>query len=375
MDDRFEFDRTTGIILIGTRTWTNSAFDTMMPRVLLPVAHRPLIAYSVSWLHEVGIQRVAVCGNRETQAIHSLLANHAPAGLSIAYHEDPMPRGAAGCLHDAAQVSDGDTFVVVDGTTIPNVDLKQLLRSHRASGAVATVVVNCESRPHGNPGLQIPTGIYVFDRRALDLVPPRGFCDIKEKLIPQLYRSGERVVAYRTSGAIPRVMGFTTYLAVNEWVVEHLVAHVDEPEGYLRRGSALLHQDALVATDAVLVGPVLVGAGARIDSGAVIVGPTTIGRDVIIGPEVLVSRSAVWRRSTVGAQAQVDRSILADDTFLAHNEQAFQVVKVGSERQRLDGAAMAPGSVAGFERSSLELQRKLGRVLLGPAWSRFPAAQ
>ena len=70
------------------------------------------------------------------------------------------------------------------------------------------------------PGVQVPSGMYVFNREALDVVPGRGFYDIKEHLIPQLYRSGERVIAYPSEGASPRVLDASSYLAVNEWMVE-----------------------------------------------------------------------------------------------------------------------------------------------------------
>src|SRR5262249_57978916 len=117
--------------------------------------------------------------------------------------------------------------------------------------AIATVVVSSEPRANGNHGLMVPTGIYVFEREALELVPSRGFCDLKEKLLPQLYRSGHQVSPYPTSSATPRVLGVSTYLAVNDWVVEHLIASGEAPQDYIRSGSSLLHPDAVVADDAV----------------------------------------------------------------------------------------------------------------------------
>ena len=76
------FDQTTGILLAGTHPWSNSAFD-LLPRCLLPVAHRPLIWYGLSWLHREGIREVAVCGNRETRVLQSRLARHVPSGMAV----------------------------------------------------------------------------------------------------------------------------------------------------------------------------------------------------------------------------------------------------------------------------------------------------
>ena len=89
------------------------------------------------------------------------------------------------------------------------------------------------------------------------------------------------IVAYEAVAATPRVLDASTYMAVNEWVVEQLVSNGEDRDGYVRSPHGLVHRDAFVAHDATIVGPVLVGPGARVLSGAVVVGPTSIGCDAI----------------------------------------------------------------------------------------------
>lgn len=368
------FNRTTGILLAGTHPWSNSPFD-LLPRTLLPIAHRPLISYGLSWLHREGIREVAVCGNRETRVLQSRLARHVPQGMTVSYHEDPMPRGAAGSARDAALATEAQTFVVADGTAIPNVDLSDLLLKHHTSGACVTVVVHSEARRNGNPALNVPSGIYVFTRRALDAVPTQGFCDIKEKLIPQLYAAGERIVAYEAAAATPRVLDATTYMAVNEWMVEHLVRNGEEQDGYVRSGVGLVHRDAFIASDAAIVGPVLVGPGARILSGAVVVGPTSIGREATIACGVLVSRSAVWRRSIIGEHAIADRCIVADDAVIDAGTRTFRGVVMADRRSDSETDWVAQQALHLSKRPALEVGARLGRLVFGASWSRSPAAQ
>jgi NDP-sugar pyrophosphorylase family protein len=362
-----------GIVLVGTHPWRNSAFDRLPLRALIPVAHRPLISYSLSWLRDGGIQNVTVCANRETQALESRLLRHVPKGMAVSYQEDSMPRGAAGAVRNAVTASDADTFVVAEGTSIPNVGLRELLDAHRVSGAVATVVGYSSPGRNGNPGVQVPSGLYVFDRAALDSIPDHGFHDIKENLIPQLYRSGQRVIAFAATSANPRVLGVSSYLAANEWMVEQLVTNGELPAGYVRSGDSLIHSDAIIADDAVFVGPVLVAPGARVMSHAVVVGPTSIGCDATVGRGVLVSRSAIWRRSFVGDHSVADRSILADDTVVAAYTQAFRTVMTPNSR-RESGSTSGIAVELAREPSSLELLRKMGRLLAGGAWSRSTAS-
>jgi NDP-sugar pyrophosphorylase family protein len=374
MSPRNRLDLTVGIVLAGTHPWTNTAFDRLPARALLPVAHRPLIAYALSWLRDAGLDRASVCANRETQMLESRLHRHVPQGLRVSYHEDAMPRGAAGAIRDAADASAGEVFVVVDGTAIPNVDLTDLLAAHHASGAAVTVVSHAEPGRQGKPMLQVPSGIYVFNRRALGFVPERGFYDVKETLIPQLHRAGERVLAYSADSPCPRALDAASYRAVNEWMVEHLVASRKVPEGYVLAGGCLVHRDAVVSRDATLVGPVMIGPGARIEAGAVVVGPSSIGRNAVIGRGVLVSRSAVWRRSVLHEQSVADRCILADDTVIDSRTQSFRRIVVAPTRRPAE--TVRPNTRPVPEARPFELLRRMSRAVFGgDVLSRYPAAQ
>ena len=81
------------IILTGTYPWANSAFDMLLPRPLMPVAHRPLISYALAWLRQGGIDRVAVCANRETRALQTRFLHHVPDGMSLSYFRIPCREG------------------------------------------------------------------------------------------------------------------------------------------------------------------------------------------------------------------------------------------------------------------------------------------
>jgi len=331
-----------------------------------------LLSYSLSWLRDGGVRDAVVCANRETQTLESRLHRHVPHGLRVSYQEDTMPRGAAGAIRDAANETKAKFLVVTDGTSIPGNELTELLAFHEASGSAVTVVSHIEEGRHGKPALQVPTGTYVFNRTVLAKVPEHGFCDIKETLIPLLYRAGERVSVFAVGQPSPRVLDASSYRAVNEWMVDHLISTGTVPEGYLLAGSTLIHREAIIARNATFVGPVLVGPGAQVCSGAVIVGPTSIGRDAIIGRGVLVSRSAVWRRSVLNDQVVADRCILADGSVVAQSTRVFGEVMTMS-RGELE-IVREPARVA-RENAPFELVRRMGRVLFpNAAWTRSPAA-
>ena len=356
---------TSGIVLAGTFPWANSAFDRLSPRPLVPVAHRPLIAFSLSWLQSVGMRSAIVCGNRSSRALQTNVMQQFSNDLHLTYLEDRMPRGAAGCVRDAALASDSQTFVITDGASMPDVDLDELLCVHAESGAAATVVVHQEPRRPGQAALQVPAGVYVFDRRVIELIPRHGFVDIKEHLIPNLARAGEPIATFAVTGVMPRVLNAETYLAVNEFATHLLATGWTTPEGYDLHGEALIHRDASVSQDATLVGPVMVGAGATIEAGAVIIGPTSIGLDVTIGARALVSRSSLWRRSRVLSNAVVDRSIVADDGVIGHDRRAYRAIVAGTPRRNAS-AGLRQNTAGATRGGSAEVSARVssaGRLL------------
>jgi mannose-1-phosphate guanylyltransferase/phosphomannomutase len=303
--------------LAGTFCWANAVFDRLQARPLVPIANQALISYAISWLRSGAVSGITICGNRETRALEPYIRQHLPADLSWTYREDPMPRGAAGCLVDAAAASPCETYVVTDAAAMPgSVDLPQLLLRHRASRAEVTMVAYPEPTRPGTPGALIPVGIYVVNQSALESVPARGFADIKEHLVPRLYQAGARVLVFETHGPVPRVLNAQSYLAVNAMAIESVVSSPIVPAGYLRRGDALVHAEATLAPDAVLAGPVLIGRGVQVRRGAVVIGPTSIGCDAVVNEGALVSRSAVWRRSRVASAASLDLCIVGDGAVI-----------------------------------------------------------
>jgi NDP-sugar pyrophosphorylase family protein len=318
-----------GVVLAGSFPWSDSPLDRLMPRPLLPVAHQPLISYALRWLRQSGVGDVTVCLNRASRTIRTAIVEEGGADRAgLEFYEDIVPRGPAGCARDAALASRAHTFVVADGNTIPTAVLADVLHTHRTSGAVATVLVHQQEPRPGNNCLSRPGGIYIFERRALEAVPERGFQDIKENLIPWLYRADEHVAAHLvTNTRSARVLNMTTYLDVNHWAVTRLVERPETAEGYHLYGDALVHHSASVDPAARIVGAVLVGPDSKIMAGAIVVGPVVLGTGCTVAGDAFVSRTVAWNRCLVGVKAVVDGCVLADDAIVDANTRLSDEVK------------------------------------------------
>jgi NDP-sugar pyrophosphorylase family protein len=323
--DIFAFE---AVVLAGTHAWRKTAFDQLLPRPVLPVGQLPLMAHPLRWLRAAGASRVTICANGLAPQLREHLEPVRHLLPALTFHEDQTPRGAAGSARDAALATDGDLFVVADATTIPDVSLLRVLAEHQESRAALTIIVQPSSG--GRAGSLVPTGLYVFSRRAFEYVPAAGYQDIKESLIPRLYAAGELVLTSEAESQCPQVLDANTYLAVSHRTIARAAAPAGIIGDPLFEAAAVIDSSARISPTALLVGPVMIGPGAEIHDDAVIVGPASIGADAIVERGALVSRSVVWSGCTIGADAQIDRSVLSTGVQVAPAARLVGAIRVAA---------------------------------------------
>ena len=301
-----------GIIVAGAHRWGENVLDRFGCRSLLPVALRPLIEHSIDWLSHTGLVDVWICANSETSAIQATLKAPNDWNVSFRFFEDIMPRGPAGCVRDAALQTTANTFVVIEGSVVADFDLQGLLETHRRENAALSIAVEGQSEVSGRPA-DVPVGVYVFSRSVFSAVPAKGYQDLNEVLIPRLYEGGRRIAVHVIRhGSATRVMNPSSYLEANLRAASRLAAQRHAFDGFERVGDAWVHRTAVVAPTARLKGAVLIDRNTHIDTDAMVVGPAVVGAGGKIRTGAVVSRSVFWKSCTVGRGVIVDHSLLTD---------------------------------------------------------------
>lgn len=337
-----------GVVLAGSTYRGDGAFERLLRVPLLSVAQRPIISYVLGWLAAAGVDDVVICANNSTHRVRAHLGDGHALGLRLAYMADAQPRGAAGCVYDVAQRAEATTYVVVEGSLIPQFPLADVLDAHRRVAPAATVVVEVDRRRAavGSGRPRGPGGVYVIGRRALNEVGATGYQDIKQGLLERLYAHGEPVVGHEVPGVSPRILDYETYSAVSSWLISSAGRRPDLFSGFFRIGDSTQHPSAVVHPRARLIGPVLVGPNTRIEADAVVVGPTTIGAGSIVQAAALVARSFVWERCVIGPGALVDGCLIADDVVVPAGTQRFDTVEV-NDRAWAGGPRPTPVRITG----------------------------
>jgi NDP-sugar pyrophosphorylase family protein len=343
------------VVLAGGQEYGQCPLSRQAPRALWPLIDKPIIESVLAALQDVGIGEMAISANGRTHDIMDRLGTHPSPDVTVHYSEDPLPRGAAGCLKDCEQWLGSETFVVVPGASLlVGVSLADLIAQHRASGAALTV--GAEPDADGDAGFDAPTsgrhlalkptGIYVCEPVVLEHIKTRGYQDMKEQLIPKLVQAGLKVRAVAIRGRVIAVRNEECYLNAMVEVMEDAEAR-QAFTGHLSTrvpGSGVwIHPQAQVHAAARVVGPAYIGAGARIDADAVVIGPAIVGEGCQVGAEAVVHESILWRGARVGRGAMVEQAVMSAEAVVGAGVEVRGsiVVKEGlsaAERQTLGGS-------------------------------------
>jgi NDP-sugar pyrophosphorylase family protein len=200
------------IILAGGRAERLGDVAGGLPKPLVPVAGRPLVAWQVGLLGRAAVDRVIIsCGAGAGEQFAAALSG---LGVEVAIAEEPERLGRGGGIRFAAgeRHESGDLFAL-NGDELLDVEFASLLQHHRANGAAATITVARPTSPFGVVELEddrvtgfaeggtidcwVSCGVYVLGEDALARFPERG--DHETTAFPEL-AAGGKLAAFRHNG-------------------------------------------------------------------------------------------------------------------------------------------------------------------------------
>jgi NDP-sugar pyrophosphorylase family protein len=222
------------IVLAGGKAERLGDVAEGLPKSLVPVAGRPLLAWQLSRLERAGVERVIVSclGGQESAFLRGLDG----VGVEVVCAGEPERLGRGGGIRYAAgfRRESGDVLAM-NGDELVDVDFGALLERHRASGATATVTV---AQPHSqfgqveltdddvvtgfHEGSRVPywvnCGIYALSEEALARFPEKG--DHETTAFPELAAEG-KLHAFRHTGMWLTVNTPKELRRADEYVGEH----------------------------------------------------------------------------------------------------------------------------------------------------------
>jgi mannose-1-phosphate guanylyltransferase len=302
-----------------------------VPKPLAPVVDTPILDHIFGLLARHGVEEVHVNVHYLADALVSAYGEESRVnGMRICLSREEELLGTAGGVKRLAREFD-DTFVVVSGDALTDVDLSNLVAFHKEKGALATialrrvydtsefgvVVVDEESNIKGFQEKPDPedaistlanTGIYVLEPEALEYIPEGEFYDFAQNVFPKFLEQGEKFVGYQGDFYWSDIGTLEAYRQAQYDVLSGKV-EVKVP-GEKRGESLWVGRDAQIHPSASIEGYVVVGRDAVVGRGVTLSGDVTVGTDCWIRPGATIKRSILLPGASVGDGAYLEDCIV-----------------------------------------------------------------
>ncbi|MSP59166.1 MAG: NDP-sugar synthase [Myxococcales bacterium] len=299
---------------LGTRL---GALSDERPKPLLPVADVPLIRYNLALLAAHGVREVAINLHHRGELIVGELEG-ACDPLAITWSREEQILGTGGGVKRMATwLTDGgrDSFLVVNGKLVIDVDLTRLIECHRGADPDATMVVRevpdaerwgaidldedgrvVKILGQGPPALSVHrtmfTGVHVLSPAFAARLPDGESCAIRQGYLPALH-AGARIEGYLYSGYFQEHSTPERYLEGN-WAVLDGSARLRHPPA-ARDG---IDPTATVGSGAQLIAPFRIGPGAVVGAGATVGPYVVVGRGARVDDVAHLEHTVVWPGAT-----------------------------------------------------------------------------
>tara|TARA_B100001013_G_C24477388_1_gene389874 strand:- start:2 stop:688 length:687 start_codon:yes stop_codon:yes gene_type:complete len=116
------------LILAGGRGKRLRPLTDKIPKSLIPINKKPLIQYTINYLKKFGINEIIICSGYKSKQIQNFLKKKKNFGCKIEYSVEKNPLGTAGAIKNAIKNLSDESFLVINGDIITNIDLRKILK-------------------------------------------------------------------------------------------------------------------------------------------------------------------------------------------------------------------------------------------------------
>lgn len=307
-----------------------------IPKPMIPILQKPVMEFLLELLRQHGFDEIMVNVSHLANEIESYFRDGQRFGVQIAYSfEGSIQDGeligkAIGSAGGMKRIQDfhpffDDTFIVLCGDALIDLNLTEAVRFHKEKGAIATIVMKSvpreevssygvvvtdeegriksfQEKPSVEAALStdINTGIYIFEPEILDYVPSGVEFDIGGELFPKLVEMGAPFYGVPMDFEWVDIGKVPDYWRAIRDVLLGKVKNVQIPGREVAPGIYTGLNVAVNWDKVDIQGPVYIGGMTKIEDGARIIGPSMISPSCYICSGATVENSVIFEYSRLG---------------------------------------------------------------------------
>lgn len=208
------------VILCGGRGTRLQSIVSDRPKPMAALNGKPFLQLLVEYAAGFGFKRFILAAGYMGDVIEKHFLSATP-GLEVLVSRETKPLDTAGAVKNAEALITTPQFLVMNGDSICRIDLRAFMQFHLLRGARVSVamakaadaansgsitkgagdrVLSFREKAASGPGY-VNTGIYILDKKVLDIVPPGVRYSMERELLPALVSGGE-VYGYETESQL-----------------------------------------------------------------------------------------------------------------------------------------------------------------------------
>jgi len=353
------------VVLVGGEGTRLRPLTLSIPKQMLPIVGVPMLERVLGQLALHGVDEAVLSLGYLPDAFMEAYPDGRAAGIRLTYAVESEPLDTAGAVRFAATFAGIDeTFVVVNGDVLTDLDLTSLVAFHRERGAEGTIHLHPVADPSSfgvvptdgegrvtafvekpprdeAPTNQINAGTYVLEASVLKRIPEGGRVSIERETFPAMVRDGRLFARsddrYWIDTGTP-----SAYLEANFDYVNGKRGPVVAP-GLVERGGILMEGASEI--DGEVVGPAVVFVGCVVETGAR-VERSIVGPGCVVSAGAVVADSVLMAGCHVAADARVSGSVMGPRSIVGQRADVRPVSVLGAD------AVVSSGTLVDGERIS-----------------------
>lgn len=322
-----------------------------LPKPMVPIMNFPLMEHVIELLKKHGITEIAVTLAYLPQRIREYFGNGAGLGVTLKYFVEESPLGTAGSVKNVQGFLD-DTFIVISGDSLTNLNISAAIEFHRKKKSSATLVLSrvevpleygvvlTDSESSITGFLEKPswgevftdtvnTGTYILEPQILSFIPNGEKYDFSLELFPELLARGIPMFGYVMDGYWHDVGELSSYLQAHYDVLDgkiNLKANAVEYKKNVWVGSG-----TIIEPNAQINPPCVIGPNCHIGNGTTIENHSVLGSNNKIEDEVSIKKSVLWNNNYIDFGSEIRGAIICNNVQLKHYVSIFENSVIGDE--------------------------------------------
>jgi mannose-1-phosphate guanylyltransferase len=307
----------------------------VLPKPMAPVAGKPVLQHIFDLVARAGVEGIHINVHYLADAILGLYGTETQVNAAKLHftREARLTGTAGGAKRLASGGAFEETFVVIMGDALTDVDLRDLITFHKEKGAIATLalkhvgdtseygvaeldaeknILRFQEKPDPHEAVSnlANIGIYVLEPEVLDYVPEGAFFDFAKDVFPRLLEFGAKLVGYEGDFYWSDIGTLESYRAAQRDALSGRVA-VEVP-GEWCGGGVWISDEAQVHPSAygLMEGYTFVGPKAVVGRGASLSGAVAVGDECRVSDGATVKHSVLLPGSSVGSGAYLEDCIV-----------------------------------------------------------------